>query len=200
MTDVLTSTSAQTRSHRARPGAMMLAIVVLVGATAGFVRWRSSLDIVTAYGPTVTVPVQVGQTYYVDAGLGPSPADSNDAPSSVTVTIDRADAGADLLTTTATSGAITGIPVEAVLCVRRPGSNGIGVTAEADLTASCSSVRPLVLPETLALGLETNQVMYKVPITAVGTYQGFGMTVDYHQGIRTGALRATADTSLIASK
>ena len=64
---------------------------------------------------------------------------------------------------TTTPGTFTGIPIEAVLCVRRPGSNGIGVTAAADVAAACSSVRPLAFPETLALGFDTNQVMYKSP-------------------------------------
>jgi hypothetical protein len=68
------------------------------------------------------------------------------------------------------------------------------------LSAACSSVRPLALPETLALGVDTNQVMYKVPITTIGTYKDFGMALDYHQGIRTGTIRATAETSLVAKR
>ena len=148
----------------------------------------------------MTVPVQVGQTYYVDAGLGPVPDGSGDGPGSVTVTLDRVSAGGTLLTTTPGTATFTGIQVEAVLCVRSSGSDGIGVTANADLAASCVSVRPLALPETLALGFNTNQVMYKVPITTVGTYQEFGMIVDYHQGIRTGTLRAASGTSLLAKR
>jgi hypothetical protein len=198
MTDLLTPTpTSPLRSHRARRGAVILAIVLVI---VGFVRWRSSLDIVAAFAPTATGPVQVGQTYYIDAGLGPIPDGSSDGPGSVTVTLDRVGAGATLLTTTPGTGTFTEIPIEAVLCVRRPGSNGIGVTASADLTVACSSVRALALPETLALGFDTNQLMYKVPITTIGTYENFGMTVDYHQGIRTGTIRATAGTSLVAKR
>jgi len=177
---------------------VILAVAILVAAIVGFMRWRSSLDGVVALGPAAIVPVQVGQTYYVDAGLGPVPDGSSDGPGSVTVTLDQVNAGATLLTTTPGTPTFTGIPIEAVLCVRRPGINGTNVTAAADLPAACSSVRPLALPETLALGSDTNQVMYKVPITTIGTYKDFGMTVDYHDGIRTGTIRATADTSLLA--
>lgn len=52
---------------------MILAVAILVAAIVGFMRWRSSLDGVVALGPAAIVPVQVGQTYYVDAGLGPVP-------------------------------------------------------------------------------------------------------------------------------
>jgi len=164
------------------------------------VRWRSSLDIVRAVAPTATVPVHVGQTYYIDAGLGPVSNGSSEGPVSVTVTLDRISAGATLLTTGPGSANYTSMPIDAVLCVRRPGSDGIGVSPATDLTASCSSVRPITYPETLALGFETNQILYKVPITTVGTYEGFGMGVGYHLGIRTGTLRAIADTNLIATK
>lgn len=187
-------------SRRNRRGVVILAVALLILAVVGFVRWRTSLDIVAAFAPTATGPVQVGQTYYIDAGLGPVPDGAGDGPASVTVTLDKVGAGATLVTTTRGTATFTVIPIEAVLCVRRPGSDGIGVTAAADATAACSSVRPLALPETLALGFETNQVMYRVPITTVGTYKDFGMTVDYHQGIRTGTLRAVADTSLVATR
>lgn len=201
MTDLLTPTPASSpRSHRARRGVVILAVVLLIAVVIGLTHWRTSLDTVAAFGPTATGPVQVGQTYYIDAGLGPVPDGTSGGPGSVTVTLDNVGAGATLLTTTPGSGTFTGIPIEAVLCVRRPGSNGIGVTAAADLTAVCSSVRPLALPETLALGFDTNQVMFKVPITTTGTYKDFGMTVEYHQGIRTGSIRATADTVLVANR
>jgi len=201
MTDLLTTTPApRPRSHHARRGVAILAAVLLISAAVGFTRWRTSLDMVAVFAPTATGPVHVGQTYYIDSGLAPLPEGATDGPGTVTVTLDRVSAGGTLLTTTPGTGSFTGIPIEAVLCVRRPGSNGIGVTAAADLAAACASVRPLALPQTLALGFDSNQVMYKVPITTIGTYQDFGMTVDYHDGIRTGTIHATADTTLVATR
>ena len=122
-----------------------------------------------------------------------------DGPVTVTVTLDRVGAAATLLTTWPGGANFTSTPIDAVLCVRRPGSNGIGVSPATGLNGSCSSVRPISFPETLALGFETNQILYKVPITMPGTYKGFGMVVAYHLGTRTGTLRETADTSLIAT-
>jgi hypothetical protein len=177
----------------------ILVVVVLLVALVGFLRWRSSLDVLTSATGTVTGPAQVGQTYYIDAGLVP-PSDGN-GPGSVTVTLDRVAAGATVYTRTASSATSTGFPVDVVVCARRAGSAAVGVdNLQSDLEASCTSVRPLVLPETLDLGFDTNQLLYKVPVTEAGTYQDFGMDVDYHQGIRSGSLRALADVTLTAAK
>jgi hypothetical protein len=176
----------------------ILVIVVLLVALVGFLRWRSSLDVLTSATGTVTGPAKVGQTYYIDAGL--VPLSDGSGPGSATVTLDRVVAGATAYTTAAGTATSTGFSVDVVVCSRRAGTGAIGVASTGDLDASCSSVRPLAVPETLDLGFETNQLLYKVPVTQVGTYQDFGMDVDYHVGVRTASLRATSDVTLIAVK
>jgi hypothetical protein len=175
-------------------------VVVAVGLTLVLQHWRTSLDVVQVWGQSAVGPVDVGQTYYVDAGLGPVTDGSDDPPPSVAVTIDAVTAGADLLVTTPGTGTFTGTPLATVVCLRKPRTDGVGIATADQLAASCSMVRPISAGETLDLGFTTVQVLYVVPITEPGTYQGFGIQVDYHQGLRQGTVRGAADLRLTATR
>lgn len=207
VTDLLTPTPDTRRNaRRGRRGLQVTAVVVLLLVAVGFMRWRSSLNVVSAnavsvYGQSGSAPIHVGETYYIDAGLGPVP-DGTDSPApSVRVTLDAVSAGAELWTTEATSGTtITGIEVATVICLRKPNSVGVGIALPADLAASCSAVRPLALPETLDLGFTTTQVLYKVAVATPGTYKAFGISVEYHQGVQHGAVRGSTDLTLTATR
>ena len=200
MTDAQTPTAAvPVAPHRRRPAILVVgAVVVAVVGIVGLHRWQSSLDVLAGVGPTVSGPAEVGHTYYVDAGLGPVADGSGDVAPSVTVTLDTFSAAGLLDSRTATSETIASVPLDAVVCVRNGSNNGIGVAEESDLSASCSSVQPLTLPATLDLGFDSTQVLYRVRVTTPGTYKVDGALVEYHQGMRRGTLRLTAQATLVA--
>ena len=196
--------AASPRARRSRNALVVLVVLVVatvaVGLLAGAQRWRTGLDVVAVQGQDVAAPVEVGPTYYVDAGVGPVADDPQNPPQSVTVAVDSVSAGADLLTTNvAGSSQFTGIDLATVVCIRKPGSSGVGIAVAADLAASCSSVRPIRAGETLDLGFETAQILYVVPVAARGTYQSFGIALDYHLGLRQGSVRGSASTKLVAA-
>jgi hypothetical protein len=188
-------------NHRRRTRTLVAVLIIAAGAGvfAG-ARWRSSLDSLSGFGPDGTVPARVGDTFYVDAGLGPVPDSAGNVPASVTVTIDSFTAGGTLKTTTATSEDFAEVTFAPYVCLRNSNNVGIGVSPASELDASCSSVTPLVLPATLNLGFTTTQVIYKVSVAAVGTYQVAGSVVEYHSGLRHGTLRAPAQLDIIAAR
>jgi hypothetical protein len=178
--------------------------VVVVASAVGLIlvvqHGRTSLDVVQVWGQSAVGPVDVGQTYYVDAGLGRVADGSHDPPPSVAVSVDSVSAGADFHVTTPGTGTFTGTPLATVVCLRKPRTDGVGIATADQLAASCSMVRPITPGETLDLGFTTAQVLYVVPVTAAGTYQHFGIQVDYHQGQRQGTVRGTADLRLTAAR
>lgn len=202
MTELLTPTARAPRvDNRGRAWTVVafLILVVGVGVLAG-ARWRSSLDSLAGYGQDGTMPARVGDTLYVDAGLGPVPDAAGNAPASVTVTIDSLTATGTLKTKTAISQDFTEITLAPYVCVRNGNNVGIGVSPASQLAASCSSVEPLVLPATLNLGFTTTQVIYQVRVAAAGTYQIAGSVVDYHSGLRQGTVRAPAQLDIVATR
>ena len=202
VTDLLTPTAPAPRvNNRRRTRTLVAVLIIAVGAGlfAG-ARWRSSLDALSGFGPDGTVPARVGDTFYVDAGLGPVPDAAGNVPAAITVTIDSFTAGGTLKTTTATSGTFTDVTFAPYVCVRNSSNVGIGVSPASELAASCSSVTPLVLPATLNLGFTTTQVIYKVSVAKVGTYQVAGSVLDYHSGFRQGTLRAPAQLDIVATR
>jgi hypothetical protein len=181
----------RTASRRGGIVALVAVVVVTALGVAGW-HWTTSLDTLSGLGVTGQGPVKIGQTHYLDAGLGPVAPDLG----SVEVTVDSVTASATVrFTTPAGEDSLTS-PIEAVVCVRKPGTSSVGVATAADLASFCSSVHSLSLPESLDLGFETTQVLYVVPVVHPGEYGGFQMDVAYHQGVRHGTAQATTDMVL----
>ena len=171
----------------------LIALGVFVLAVAGFsaVSWFWGLHTLSANGATrVSADARVGQTYYIDSGLGPSPGSTE-----ATVQVDSVSASAKL---TAASGAITTVPIRLVACRQMPGVAPIDIVPADDVRSQCSSVRVLAPGDTLDVGEAADHLLYELPITATGEYTDLSATLGYSQGRRDAEVTAESTARISA--
>lgn len=171
-------------------------VLMVVSAVVVATWWRFSLNVVNGGGFGATAGVRVGQTYYVDAAVGPQ---SGTGVYSVVVDVDSAEAVAVVETTSGGGFTVTGVELKTVVCVRNSNPVGLGVSPASALAGSCSSVYPLIPGQTLNLGLTTTEILYQVVIATPGIYRIDGSVINYHQGLRQGTAMGTTAVTLTAT-
>jgi hypothetical protein len=169
----------------------LIALGVLVLAVAGFtaLSWFWSLDALSANGgPTVSAEARVGQTYYIDSGLGPSPGSTE-----ATVQVESVTASAKL--EAAESGTITTVPIRLVACRQEPGVAPVDIVPADQVRSQCTSVRVLTPGDTLEVGEAADHLLYELPLTAAGDYVDLSATLGYSQGRRDAEVTVTSESS-----
>ena len=174
MTDVddavITAPRPGPAARRRRWVLLATGVVVLVVATAGFLRWRDADTALTGYGSAEGAPVAVGAATY--AGLMVYPATKGPD----TVRLDLESVVPRIVTNTA------GATVRVLLCTGAGTGAGGGIVSSPG--ADCTAVTDF-RPGPVNLGSQTTLVLQVTPHQP-GTVDVAGADVSYHHGLRNG--------------
>lgn len=162
-------------------------VLAVLGITA--LSWFWSLEALSANGaPTVSADAQVGQTYYVDSGLGPSRGMTE---ASVQVRSVTASAKIEAPGTVT----ITTVPIRLVACRQKPSVAPVDIVVADQVSSQCASVRVLVPGDVVDVGEAADHLLYELPLTAAGDYRDLSATLGYSQGGRDAEVTATSEPS-----
>jgi hypothetical protein len=174
----------------------LIGLGVVVLAVVGFaaLSWFWNLDALSVNGvPTVSGEGRIGQTFYIDSGIGP-------APGSTEATVQVQSVTASTKFQAADSGTITTVPIRLVACRQETDIAPIDIVLADQVRSHCTSVRALTPGGTLAVGEAADQLLYALPLTAAGDYIDLSATLGYSQGRRTAEVTAESSTTVHARR
>jgi hypothetical protein len=159
-------------------GVVVLAIVGVLSAS-----WLWTTRALYAQrAAAVSADGRVGQTFYLDTGIGPSVGSAE-----ATVQVESVTATAKL---NAAGSGITTVPIRLVDCRPKPNVAPVDIVLADQVLSQCSSVRVVTPGDTLEVGSATGQLLYELPLTAQGDYVDLSVTLDYSQGRQAGEVTA----------
>jgi len=169
-------------------GVVVLAIVGLMAASS----FGTTHALFAQRPAAVSAEGRVGQTFYVDTGIGPAigSAEATVQVESVTATTKINAAGSGMTT----------VPIRLVNCRPKPYVAPVDLVLADQVLSQCLSVDVVAPGDTLEVGRATGQLLYELPLTAQGDYVDVSATLDYRQGLKKGEVTAEPPWTMVHAR